>query len=780
MRLQSISMAWFRGAADCVRLELDGKSAVIYGSNGSGKSSFVDAVEYAMTGRIGHLAHEYSGKRQERALINTHIPADIKSEVRINFADESETMLTIDKSGLCQRTDSATSAITNWSLKRTILRQDEVADFIRETKGAKYSALLPLLGLGALEVAAENLRQLARSVDAQSKRQSLRAELGETDRKRKAQFGASDDSQIRTMLVALHVQYGLAPPGVKTNVAICEDLGEEITRRVNDSSADQRRFIALNDVGASGLAANIEAVRNANSTLAGAAEPLIFERLNVLKTAKHFSEGLIDSRQLTCPACGQAVSEEDFKAHITAEQLRLQEMLNAYESRRLVIDALVQTVRTIKARLSSADTKAWLDVATNGPLGDSLAYLATLNTQQLTDNCNEVALAALESNLVPLITAVANACVEVPPGAAQLATDKQVVDVGRIGFESIAKTEELARADALATFVRAVETAVREHIRESALEIVGVISADIQAMWSILHPDKSIKNVHLYVTSDADKAIDIGLQFHGVEQNSPRLTLSEGYRNSLGLCIFLAMAKREASTDRPVVLDDVVVSLDRDHRGMIVELLNVAFASRQVVVLTHDRDWYAEMRLQLDNNNWAFRALLPYESPPIGIRWSTKTTTFGDARAQLKDRPDSAGNDARKIMDVELAAVAERLQLRLPYRRGDRNDKRTAHDFLERLIADGKDSFQVKVDSKWEPNTGAIEKFEAADGLLVTWGNKASHSFDVVRPEATKIINACEAAVASFKCASCKKHLWHANVTGEKAFQCECGQLRWR
>ena len=773
-------MAWFRGAADTVSLVLDGKSAVIYGSNGSGKSSFVDAVEYAMTGRIGHLAHEYSGKRQEKALINTHTLAGVMSEVRIAYSDKSETILTIDRNGLSKRTDSATADIPNWSLKRTILRQDEVAEFIRDTKGAKYSALLPLLGLGRLETAAENLRQLTRSVDSQSKRQSLRAELGEVDRKRRAQFGDADEPHIRTTLVELHGKYGLGPIGTKTHLAICEDLVEEVTRRVNDSSAEQRQFIALNEVGESALVNTIGAVRLANGTLAGAVEPMLVERLNVLKSADHFANGLIGLEQLRCPACGQSVSNNAFKAHVIAEQQRLGEMIDAFNSRRLAIDDMVQSVRTIKSRLSSPDTKVWRASSINGPLAESLTYLNQLNTQKLTDSCDEVALTDLESNLLPLISAVADMCVAGPPDAAQLATDRQITDVGRAVLQSIAKAEELIRAEALAEFVRALEAAIREEIREQAGAIISAISTDIQAMWSVLHPDLSVENVHLYVTSDADKAIDIGLKFHGVVQDSPRLTLSEGYRNSLGLCIFLAMAKREAAMDRPLVLDDVVVSLDRNHRGMIVELLESAFATRQVILLTHDRDWYSEIRHQLDQKKWIFRALLPYESPGIGIRWSSKTTTFDDARAQLKDRPDSAGNTARKIMDVELALAAERLQLRMPYRRGDNNDKRTAHEFLERLIVEGKDHFQIKVGAKWEANSSATAKFAVVDGLLVTWGNKASHSFDVVRPEATKLIDACEEVVGLFTCASCKKKVWHATVSGDKACQCECGQLRWR
>jgi energy-coupling factor transporter ATP-binding protein EcfA2 len=778
MRLQSISMAWFRGAADTIELELDCKSAVIYGSNGSGKSSFVDAVEYTMTGKIGHLAHEYSGKRQEKALVNTHTPTDRHSEIHIIFDDKSETTLSIDKNGACQRKDSTTAAISSWSPKRTILRQDEVAEFIRDTKGAKYSALLPLLGLGPLEVAAENLRRLARSVDTQSNRQTLRSELAEVSEKRKMELGTRDDAKILATLGELHEKYILGSVGAKTSNQICEGIIAEIDRRVKDLSPDQQQFVALNDVATCDLAVRISAVREANSTLAGAIEPMILEKLNVLKSAEHFAKGLAGTDQLKCPACGQPVSKDTFKAHVVAERKRLLEMTEAFDARRSAIDELAQSARTIKGRLSGASTKPWRDIIIAGPLSAFLTYLASFDTQRLVDACSEASLLDLESNLLPLVSAVTDFCSAGQPDAAQLTADKQMADVGRIVFGSADKGDELKRADELAAFLRDLEAAVREEIRESAEEIITAISADIQAMWDILHPDKRIENVHLY--AEADKAIDIALRFYGVPQGSPRLTLSEGYRNSLGLCIFLAMAGRESSTDRPLILDDVVVSLDRNHRGMIVELLESQFAARQVVLLTHDRDWYSEIKSQLDSKNWLFRTLLPYEDPTIGIRWSGKTTTFDDARAQLKDRPDSAGNDARKIMDVELAMAAEKLELRLPYRRGEHNDRRTAHEFLERLIADGKTQFQIKVQGSWEPHVEAIKAFESADSLLKTWGNKASHSFDLVRPEAVKLIDACESARDVFRCLSCKKDVWYAMVGGSKPCQCGCGLLRWK
>ena len=167
------------------------------------------------------------------------------------------------------------------------------------------------------------------------------------------------------------------------------------------------------------------------------------------------------------------------------------------------------------------------------------------------------------------------------------------------------------------------------------------------------------------------------------------------------------MAKQVADTECPLFLDDVVVSLDRNHRGMIQELLEEEFSDRQVIIFTHDREWYTELRHLLgDNNNrWSFGTLLPYKTPDIGVRWSHKTTTIGDARALIEERPDSGVNDARKIMDIDFSMIAERFQIQLPFLRYEKNDRRMAHDFLVRLIADGGRCFQRKVGDNHVENT---------------------------------------------------------------------------
>ncbi len=781
MRIKAIKLSWFRGAAETVSLEPQCKSMVIYGLNGSGKSSFVDVVEYSIDGKIRHLIHEYSGKRQEKAIPNTHKPSGQETELSIELKDATEAKIVISEDGSSKSTGTAVDMIQDWAYQRTVLRQDEVAMFIHSTKGEKYSALLPLLGLHQLEIAAENLRQLAKSVEDQSNLKGLRVELKDVELKRKSVFGTKTDTQILKMINELFEKYCPEKAPIKDALLGCGELQTALASKIAASSTDQRLFISLQEIAGLDLKGHIDAVRSESMKLATVVEPLIIEKLKVLQSTSEFVGKLGDGEEkIKCPACGQHIPLNAFKAHVTAESEHLKEIIKMFEERKTSLGILIDVLKSLKLNANKVDIKQWLYEIEKGVLATDLKYLNSINIEALRASCNEEDLETIETNLLPLVEAATSASKEAPPDTQQLTADLQIIQAGKAVIAATERAVEIERVEALISFINALEHGVRTEIRVRSQQVIDDISADIQTMWSILHPDEAIENVNLYLPEDTDKAIDISLKFYGIEQESPRLTLSEGYRNSLGLCIFLAMAKREADKDRPLFLDDVVISLDREHRGMIVELLKKEFEGRQVVILTHDREWYTELRQQLDEKCWTFKALLPYESPDIGIRWSHKTTTFEDARAHLKDRPDSAANDARKIMDVELALAAEKLQVRLPYLRAEKNDRRTAHNFMERIIADGNKCFQIRSGKDYAVHTTALAALQKADQLLVSWGNRGSHTFDVVLAEATALIDACEEAYEFFKCTSCGKFLWFADAGSIESVQCNCGQIRWR
>ena len=779
MRIKSIQLSWFRGAAESVLLDTECKSVAIYGENGAGKSSFVDGVEYVLKdGRIGHLAHEYSGKHLENAVPNTHKPPDRHPELNITFQDGSQLTVEVGDNGLAKRSGAETIAMGAWDYQRTVLRQDEVASFIHDTKGGKYSALLPLLGLSSMEVAAENLRNLAKSIEQQAKLKDILASLKLVESQRASTFGLDDDEGVQARISALHASYRPGHAPSTDGVVLCEELENTLVQRISQFSVDQKRYVALKDVAELNIIRGISVVRGINGTLANAAEPLINERLEVLRSSGVFASKVRDQEQIHCPACGQQLLATTLHKHVDGERKRLEETIAVFDRLKAAIAALADDVRSLKTILNKSELKPWRLQASNQALADSFAYLDSIDPEVLRGSCGEEDLKTIQSRLQPLIDAAIGESRDAPSDVQQLSADRSVVMTGKAVFASTSQMADAARTTALVSFVRYLEEGVREELRLRAQRMIEQISGDIKAMWAVLHPDDSIEGVRLYVPKGADKAIDIGLQFHGVEQESPRLTLSEGYRNSLGLCIFLAMARREAASDRPLFLDDVIVSLDRNHRGMIVELLETHFSDRQVIVLTHDREWFTELRQQLASQQWGFKTLLPYKNPTIGIQLSQATATFDEARLQLTDRPDSAGNDARKIMDIQLAMIVERLQIRLQYRRGEKNDHRTAHEFLERLITDGKKAFQRRGDKDYSPFSEAVATLQQADQLLISWGNRASHGFDIVRSEARRLIETCEAAVACFKCSSCARHVWFASASGW--VQCQCSQLRWK
>ena len=128
-------------------------------------------------------------------------------------------------------------------------------------------------------------------------------------------------------------------------------------------------------------------------------------------------------------------------------------------------------------------------------------------------------------------------------------------------------------------------------------------------------------------------------------------------------------------------------------------------------------------------------------------------------------------------MDVELSLIAERFHSKLRYLRMEKNEQRTAHDFLERIVADAKKCFQRKTDDNFVIDEAAISALNEADALLVSWGNRGSHSYDVTSLEAMKLINSCEAALAFFKCVSCEKTSGLAIPVKQRYFSVDAAQF---
>ena len=211
---------------------------------------------------------------------------------------------------------------------------------------------------------------------------------------------------------------------------------------------------------------------------------------------------LKDEGEVACPACGQSIPVGQFKAHVKAEQERLQEIIAIFEERRAAINTLIDILKTIKTTFAKAEIKAWHDELKKGPLKDNAEWIEQCDADGLRQSLSEDNLKAIEDNCLPVITAAVGASQDAPPDIKDLAEDKTLVEAAKTVFEAKELAEETSKIGDLIAFINSVEASVRKEIRERSKAVIEEISGDIGAMWKTLHPGEPIENVRLYLPKE--------------------------------------------------------------------------------------------------------------------------------------------------------------------------------------------------------------------------------------------------------------------------------------
>lgn len=95
--------------------------------------------------------------------------------------------------------------------------------------------------------------------------------------------------------------------------------------------------------------------------------------------------------------------------------------------------------------------------------------------------------------------------------------------------------------------------------------------------------------------SGAGLKFEVG--FHGRGVHPPQALHSEGHQDSMGICLWLALSEQLTQNKIDLILlDDVVMSIDIDHRRKTADMLNTKFGNRQFFITTHDRNWVNELK----------------------------------------------------------------------------------------------------------------------------------------------------------------------------------------
>ena len=243
------------------------------------------------------------------------------------------------------------------------------------------------------------------------------------------------------------------------------------------------------------------------------------------------------------------------------------------------------------------------------------------------------------------------------------------------------------------------------------------------------------------------KTLKLDVSFRTLALAQPQHFLNEGRLSALALAIYLG-GRLACTPSAPgqalklLVLDDVLIGLDRSNRLPVLDVLHTHFPDWQVVLLTHDKTWFDLARERLPKNDWGCCEIYegdPAATAPMPI---VRPVMNKPARALLQKASDlltlgyveAAANYARQAFELGLRVACELKKIKLIYRQDPTDHK--AQVYLDALK-----SWQVTGSLKQADWDAAIHRLELLKNVVM---NPYSHpsSPNIPKQEVTDAITA--------------------------------------
>jgi hypothetical protein len=792
----------------------DAENFVIWGPNGSGKSAVVDALDFLLTGRMSRLTGPGTGditlSRHGPHIDTNPADASVRAIVRLGVASQPiEISRCVGHPGVLvcdEGVKSLLDPITDLAQRRQhILTRREILRYITAEPSTRAEQIQELLNITDVEDVRKALVRVQNEFD-----KDVQAKRGSVEEARAAVSATvqhtvfQPDVVLRVVnqnrsvlggqpissLLSTDLKMGLTPPTVVSpveslNVTLIE---RDLANLLNATGDEEQAAVATHD---RELRASIAATRSDPELL----RALSMEQLTRLGMA------LIDDTG-RCPLCDTPWPPGKLRERL--EQRLSTARLAAQQRTR--IDELSSTIaNSVNGSIASAE-KA-VSAARLAALQDALVWL-------------EPWLANLRDLAAALATAVDTYPDErFGPDEVQRMLAPADVSEKLNGFSSALKakypesTPEQTAWDTLTRLeenLKALERAEKllgeaESWQHKAVALLTAFQGARDAVLGALYEDIRDRFVGLYrQLHGADEnaftariepdgaALDFEVDFYGRGMHPPHALHSEGHQDSMGICLYLALAERlSEGLIELVILDDVMMSVDTDHRRDVCRLLATSFPGRQFLITTHDKTWANQLRSEgvvtsrgtVEFFNWSIDT-----GPQVSYQADMWIRIQEDL--QRNDVPAAAAR-LRRGLEEFFASVCDALEALVTFKLNSRWD---LGDYLpaamgryRSLLRQAKSAAQSwgdkerfdmleEVDSTVGPiyaRSGAEQWAVDANVHYNNWINFSKKDF---RP----VVEAFQDLCGLFLCSGCRAMLRVASTDGAPAtLRCGCGKVDW-
>ncbi len=577
--LRSITVEGFRGIGREAKLPLNPGVGltVVVGANGSGKSSFAEAVERLLRGSIAR-----SEKAAADELLNwrnLHHKGNARVRVVLQgTVDKTETTLThrwaetddigagttmVVRKGVTPEYWSPSTIADAMDSFPPLLPYERLGAAIRGKQFELFDAFNPLLGLGEMERIERVLAGKLSAADALAKTADAAA--------KSAHQVAAQSGLAEVLQLLDEIDASVRSPSDTAALLASDGIDED--------QAALREIASLRDFDEAAATAEMVRIESLDRELAERMTPE-FERAEQLAALLEASIAFHQrGSEEPCPVCLSGTVTDERQTELVAA-------LEAQKSAMANVDGFRRERAAVLGRLLAQVPRVPSTVESFTELEDLRRCSTDLRLALSEASSIETAVAlGLLAELGPFVS------------QARLQAQHRRDDRRTLLAPVIASFTEWGRAEEAAVGAKSDKKALTEARKWMTTTIkserdarIEAISDSVLGTWQKLRQTSSVTMGALQLTGVADRPnrkLALSCQVDGVEANA-RSVLSQGELHALALSLFLPRALQAESPFGFLIIDDPVQALDRRKVDGLAEVLADAALVRQVVVFTHD------------------------------------------------------------------------------------------------------------------------------------------------------------------------------------------------